>query len=44
MIFWLLRLIAVAVTLTQQFPSGRHPRVCLENPNDKPEQMPSGYG
>lgn len=44
MIFWLLQLLAVAVTLTQQFPSGWHPRACLDKPNDKPEQKQSGYG
>ena len=44
MLFWLLRLLAVAVTLTQKFQSGWHPRVCPCKPNDKPEQKHSGYG
>ena len=44
MLFWLLRLLAVAVTLKQQFQSGWHPKECLYEPNDKPEQKHSGYG
>ena len=44
MLYWLLRILAVAVTLTQQFPSGWRTIARHIEPVDRPEQLPSSYG
>lgn len=44
MFFWLLRLIAVAVTLKEEFPSGWYPKEYQYIPMNANEQKPSSYG